>query len=155
MDKMARIFLKERDVDPEAAMRLAQRMSDNRAIVCQQVTRQLLTAFPDVVKTLRVEMTSSIETHLSKVSVERLYELVRAVLLFEMLELAERELTWAYGVLPRSGVTYEQKESMTRWFFTEVRQLGLPLPELAVTNELEDFFLDVLAKLYQTNRADG
>lgn len=139
-------------MDPTAAAHLAQRLSSDATTVCLRVSRRLLAAFPEVIGMLRLEAATSIEARLSAVSVERFYELIRAILLFDMPELAEKELRWAHGVLPRSGVTYEHQAAMVRWFFEEVRHLGLPPSEMEVATELETYILDVLATIYHVKR---
>lgn len=89
---------------------------------------------------------------MSEVSAERLCELVRAMLLFNLPTLADKELEWAYGVLPRSGITYMHQTALIRWFFDEVRLLDLSAGEVAITQELEQYMLDVLDKLYKFKR---
>lgn len=148
----SRIMFKGLDVDAKVAAHLAERLNNSvRDIISLRVARRLLVAFPELTETLRPEVTTSPEERLSKVSTERLFELVRAILMFDMLSLADQELYWAHGVLSRSGVTYEHQSTMVRWFFEEVRRLDLELAELAVTRELEYYMLGVIATIFQLN----
>jgi len=137
-------------VDPVAAEHLAEQLITQRALICTQVTNRLLLAFPELVQTLRMEAATSVEARLSEVAAERMYELVRAILLFGLPNLAEQELRWAVGVLPRSGVTTEHQAAMIRWFFEETRRIGLGPAELAITQELEQYMLDLLTTLTHT-----
>lgn len=137
-------------MDPVAAEHLAEQLITQRALICTQVTNRLLLAFPELVQTLRMEAATSVEARLSEVAAERMYELVRAILLFGLPNLAEQELRWAVGVLPRSGVTTEHQAAMIRWFFEETRRIGLGPAELAITQELEQYMLDLLTTLTHT-----
>jgi len=134
-------------VDPVAAEHLAEQLVTQRTLICARVTTRLLLAFPELVQTLRMEATTSVEARLSEVAAERMYELVRAILLFGLPNLAEQELRWAVGVLPRSGVTTEHQAAMIRWFFEETRQIGLGPAEIAITQELEQYMLNFLTTL--------
>jgi hypothetical protein len=137
-------------VDPVAAEHLAEQLATQRTLICARVTSRLLLTFPELAQTLRMEAATSVEARLSEVAAERMYELVRAILLFGLPNLAEQELRWAVGVLPRSGVTTEHQAAMIRWFFEETRQIRLGPAEIAVTQELERYMLDLLTTLTHT-----
>ncbi|MFP4435979.1 MAG: hypothetical protein ACLFVO_01925 [Chloroflexaceae bacterium] len=137
-------------MDPVAAEHLAEQLATQRTLICARVTTRLLLTFPELVQTLRMEAATSVEARLSEVASERMYELVRAILLFGLPNLAEQELRWAVGVLPRSGVTTEHQAAMIRWFFEETRQIGLEPAEIAITQELEQYMLDLLTTLTHT-----
>ncbi len=137
-------------MDPVAAEHLVEQLATQRTRICARVTSRLLLAFPELVHTLRVEVATSVEARLSTVASERMYELVRAILLFGLPTLAEQELRWAVGVLPRSGVTTEHQAAMIRWFFEETRQIGLGQAEIAITQELEQYMLEILTTLTHT-----
>ncbi len=135
-------------MDAVAATYLAERLSVSRTSICHRVATRLLKAFPELINTLRSEVVISVETHMSEVSAERLCELVRAILIFNLPTLADKELEWACGVLPRSGITYRHQASLIHWFFDEVRLLDLSAGEVAITHELEQYMLDVLDRSY-------
>ncbi len=134
-------------MDIVTAEYLAQKLSTHRTRICTHVTSRLLLAFPELVHILRMEAAMSVEARLSEVAVERLYELVRAILLFGLPSLADQELRWAIGVLPRSGVTTEHQVVMIRWFFEETRKIELTPTEVAITQELEQYMHDLLMTL--------
>lgn len=135
-------------MDASVAQRLADRLQAWHHIVCPRVTTRLLVTYPELVRTLRLESVASVEDRLSQVSVARLYEVVRAVLLFNMPELADKELSWAYGVLPRSGVTFVHQSSMIAWFFDEIQQLGIEPDETIIVQELRQRMLDLIQCMY-------
>lgn len=135
-------------VDANVAKRLADRLQAWQHIICTRVTTRLLVTYPELVRTLRLESVTSVEERLSQVSVVRLYELVRAILLFDLPELADKELAWAYGVLPRSGVTFEHQASMIAWFFDEIQQLGIEPDETIIVEMLKQRMLDVMQRIY-------
>lgn len=138
-------------MDSAAATRLAAQLSSQHQSLCSQVSMRLLRAFPELTRTLRIEEAYTPISRLSAVSVERLNELVRAILLFELPSLADQELRWAHGVLPRNGVTYEHQTTMVRWFFEEVRKLPLSNAELAITREIEQYFLNQIRQVFREN----
>lgn len=139
-------------MDAVAATCLAERLSANRTSICLRVATRLLKAFPELINTLRIEVVISAEQHMSEVSAERLCELIRAILLFNLPTLADKELEWAYGVLPRSGITAMHLAALIRWFFEEVRLLDLSATEVAITQELEQYLLNVLDRLDERRR---
>ncbi len=136
-------------MDTAAAARLAARLGTPPTQLYERVASRLLQAFPELTRSLYLEGSISPIQRLSKVSVERLGELVRSVLLFELPSLVDNELTWAYGVLPMRGVTYEHQVSMVRWFFEELGKLPLEPAELNVARELESYFLRIVAQVYR------
>jgi len=138
-------------MDTAAATRLADQLNRQRHGVCGSVAARLLRAFPELTRTLRLEESYSPAARLSQVAVERLNELVRSVLLFDLPALADEELRWAHGVLPRKGVTLEHQSAMVRWFFEEVRRLQLSADELAVARETEQHLLASISQAYQAN----
>src|SRR5690606_10523723 len=97
--------------------RLADLLNKQRQSICEPVAARLLRAFPELARTLRLEESYAPAARLSEVAVERLSELVRSMLIFELPALADQELRWAQGVLPRKGVTYEHQSALVRWFF--------------------------------------
>ncbi|MBX0329263.1 hypothetical protein K2Z83_16435 [Oscillochloris sp. ZM17-4] len=124
-----------------AATRLADQLRSHQQELCNEVASRLLVAYPELKRSLRLEENYLPITRLSEVAVERLNELVRAVLIFELPSLADQELLWAHGVLPRNGVTAEHQSSMVSWFFEEVRKLPISAAEIAITREIEQYFL--------------
>jgi hypothetical protein len=138
-------------MDSSTASRLAAQLSAQQRQLCQHVSSRLLSAFPEISRSLRLEENYNATDRLSQVAVERLNELVRSVLLFELPALADHELRWAHGVLPPRGVTYQQQSAMVRWFFEEVRRLPLTLPELELTREIEQHFVNLVNEVYQHN----
>lgn len=138
-------------MDSAAAARLAGQLSSQNRLLCDQVSARLLAAFPELTRSLRLEENYTPVSRLSEVAVERLNELVRSILLFELPSLADQELRWARAMLPRSGVTFEHQTAMVRWFFEEVRRLPLSAPELAISREIEQHFLTQLRQAYQDN----
>ncbi len=135
-------------MDTVAATRLAAQLDQRRRTLCEYVSLRLLQTYPTLIKSLRLEEGYTAESRLSVVAVERLNELVRAMLLFDLLTLADQELGWASGVLPRHGVTYEHQSAMVRYFFDEVRKFGLGPGELTVVRELECYLLDKIKTNY-------
>jgi hypothetical protein len=138
-------------MDSAAATRLAGQLSSQHQLICDQVSARLLAAFPELTRSLRLEENYTPISRLSEVAVERLNELVRSVLLFDLPSLADQELRWARGVLPRSGVTFEHQTAMVRWFFEEVRKLPLGASELAISREIEQHFLGQIRYFDQIN----
>lgn len=136
-------------MDAAAAQQLAARLRDNQEIVCQRTAARLLTAFPDMPQLLKLEGGISPEERVRKMAVDRFRELVRAALIFETFELMDQEFAWASGVLPRYGVVYEHQAAMIRYFFDELRRLGLEPGELDVAYELEHHALEVVRQLFQ------
>lgn len=125
-------------MDSIAATRLAGHLSMQQPL-CNQVSARLLQAYPELMDSLRSD--DEAVARLSEVAVERLGELVRSMLLFELPALADQELRWAQGVLTRSGVTIEHQSSMIHWYFEELCRLPLSQSELGVAHELEQYML--------------
>jgi hypothetical protein len=142
-------------MESTAATRLATHLEDHRGSLCTYVAERLLTTYPELIASLRIEEVHSAETRLSIVAIERFNELVRAMLVFELPSLAENELRWAYGVLPRHGVTYDHQATMVRYFFDEVRKLKLGPGELIVARETEHYLLDLIRSMYFDTREGG
>lgn len=136
-------------MDTAAASRLAEQLNRQREGVYSSVAARLLRAFPELARTLRLEESYPPAARLSEVAVERLGELVRAVLLFEAPSLIDQEMRWAHGALPRKGVTREHQSAMVRWFFEEVRRLPLSREELTVAHEVEQLLLARISQVYQ------
>jgi hypothetical protein len=137
------------DMESVAATRLADQLRSHQHQLCNQVSSRLLAAYPELTRSLRLEENYQPIARLSEVAVERLNDLVRSVLLFDLPSLADQELRWAHGVLPRSGVTAEHQSSMVRWFFEEVRKLPISTMELAITREIEQYFLVQIRQFQQ------
>jgi hypothetical protein len=142
-------------MDSSVAMQLAAQLHREHQPLGRRVAQRLLQAYPELTQALRLEESYPAVDRLSEVAVERLLELVRSVLLFELPSLADSELRWAVHVLPSSGVTYQHQSSMVRWFFEEVRQLQLSAAELQLSLELERYFLQVVAQVYRSVQAGG
>lgn len=138
-------------MDSATATRLADQLDAQGEHLCREVSQRLLRAFPELTQTLRLEERYTPAERLSEVAVARLNSLVRTVLLFEHPGVAEQEIRWAQGVLPRSGVTYEHQATMMRWFFEEARRLPLSPSEAALIREIEQFFLAQVRQAYQSN----
>ena len=138
-----------------AAARLATHLEDHRGSMCAYVAERLLSTYPELVATLRIEQVQTAEMRLSTVAIERLSELVRAMLIFELPALAENELRWAHGVLPRHGVTHDHQSTMIRYFFDEVRKLKLGPGELIVAREMEHYLLGLVRTIYFNTRGGG
>lgn len=138
-------------MDSVTASRLAGQLSAQRQLICRQVSNRLLRAYPELTRTLRLEENYQAADRLSEVAVERLSELVRAVLLFELPALADGELQWAGGVLPRRGVTSQHQTAMVRWYFEEVRRLPLTPAESDLARELEQHFVSAVAAAHGQN----
>jgi hypothetical protein len=131
-------------MDTVAAVQLATQLDNQRDELCAQVATRLLHGFPDILPTLRLEERYAPEVRLSEVAVLRFNELVRAILLFELPDLANKEFSWARGVLPRHGVTIEHQYALIKVFFEEVRQLKLDTAAQHLVQELE---LELLAQI--------
>jgi hypothetical protein len=138
---------KDSHMNSTTTNRLADLMAD--PALCNQVAERLLHAFPELAHTLRLEENYSPTARLSAVAVERLSALARAMLVFELPNLADRELAWASGVLPRNGVTHDHQAAMVRWFFEELRRLDLAPGELAQARDIEGYLLAQVRRLYQ------
>lgn len=138
-------------MDSVAATRLADQLNNHHQPLCHHVSARLLAAYPELVRSLRIEENYTPVSRLSAVAVEPLNDLVRSILLFELPALADQELRWAKGVLPRNGVTPEHQAMMVRWFFEEVRKLPISATELAVAREIEQYFLAQIRIVYQLN----
>jgi hypothetical protein len=138
-------------MDSAAATRLAGQLSSQNQPICNQVSARLLATYPELTRSLRLEENYTPIARLSEVAVERLNELVRSVLLFDLPSLADQELRWARGMLSRSGVTPEHQASMVCWFFEEVRKLPISASELIITREIEQYFLGQIRIANQMN----
>jgi hypothetical protein len=142
-------------MDTATASLLAARLGSHREQLCRQVAARLLRAYPELAQTLRLEERHHAVERLSKVAAERLSELVRAVLLFELPSLAIEEFTWARDVLLRSGVTGQHQSAMVRYFFEALRQLPLSPAEDELARELEGHFLGAIRQAHQASRPGG
>jgi hypothetical protein len=138
-------------MDTAAANRLAGQLSTQGQPICHQVAARLLRAYPELTRTLRLEESYQATDRLSEVAVERLKELVRSVLLFELPALADTELQWAVGVLPRRGVTREHQTAMVRWFFEEVRRLPIGNAERDLSREVEQYLVEAIGHAFERN----
>lgn len=138
-------------MDTAAATRLASQLNAEGEPICQQVAARLLRAYPELTGSLRLEESYRATDRLSQMAVVRLKELVRSVLLFEHPGLADSELAWASGVLPRRGVTAEHQTAMVRWFFEEVRRLPISAAERDLSRELEQYFVQVIGSSHERN----
>jgi hypothetical protein len=138
-------------MDSTVAARLAGQLSIQHDPLCRQVAARLLRLFPELTRSLRLEENYQPSDRLSEVAVERLNSLVRSVLLFELPALADTELGWAAGVLPRRGVTEKHQMTMVRLFFEEVRRLPLTPAESDLTREIEQYMLSAVSQAYSQN----
>ena len=134
-------------MDSAAATSLATRLSSEQKLICQCVAARLLQTYPELLEMLRLEEHQAAE-RLSEVAVERLSELVRSVLLFELPTIADGEFSWAHGLLPSQSVTHQHQAAMVRWYFEELRRLPLSPAEQAITHEPEQHFLGVVRQVY-------
>jgi hypothetical protein len=135
-------------MDSIAAERLSARLKEQKDGLCKRVAARLIAAFPELEHMLLLEGDISAETRLSRVSVERLFELVRAVLVFESYEVLDSEFGWAVGVLPRRGVTYQHQSAMVRCFCDEVYRLRLEADEFTLMRDIENYLLRLIRTLY-------
>jgi hypothetical protein len=142
-------------MDSVAAERLSVRLRDQKDILCKRVAARLIAAFPELEHMLLLEGDISAETRLSRVSVERLFELVRAVLVFESYDVLDNEFQWAVGVLPRRGVTYQHQSAMVRCFCDEVYRLRLEVDEFTLMRDIEHYILRLIRTLYADTETDG
>lgn len=138
-------------METAVATRLASQLNSQGQPICQHVAARLLRAYPEITRSLRLEESYEAADRLSEVAVERLKELVRSVLLFELPALADTELRWAVGVLPRRGVTREHQTAMVRLFFDEVRRLPISAAERDLSRELEQYFVDAIGHAFELN----
>ncbi len=135
-----------------AANHLASRLAAQRDYLSQCVAARLLAAFPELAGVLQMETVaaSSARDRLGEVAVRRLNELVRSILIFEDLSIAEQELRWAVGVLPRRGVKMRHQASMVHWFFEEVGRFDLAKEERTLVQSIERYLLNVVETVYAT-----
>ena len=138
-------------MDTLVANRLVSQLTAQHKLICQHVAARLLRTYPELARSLRLEENHTAAERLSAVAVERLGELVRSILLFDLPALADQELAWAHGVLPRHGVTYQHQSAMVRFYFEEVRHLPLTPEEIALTQEIEQHFQKVVSSVYRVN----
>lgn len=133
-----------------AANHLAGRLEAQREYLSTRVAARLLAAYPELSSVLQLETVaiSSAQDRLGEVAVRRLTELVRAILIFEDLSIAEQELRWAVGVLPRHGVQFCHQTMMVRWFFEEIDDLDLASEERTLIHSIEHYLLDVVETVY-------
>lgn len=136
-------------MDSAVASRLAGHIQSKQDTICKRVTVRLLVSYPDLKQLLKLEGGTSAEERLNSVSVQRFSELVRAILLFEVLELADQEFQWAGGVLPRHGVQFQHQTALVRWYFEEVSRLDLDAEELALAGEIEEHLLSIIRAIYK------
>ncbi len=137
-------------MDETAANQLAQYVADHRQTISDRVAGRLLRAFPELMQTLRLEENYQPVERMAEVAVRPLSDLVRAMLLFAAPDLAETELRWARGVLPRWGVSFEHTTAMISWYFEELSRLPLTPSERAVAAELEQYLLNLMRRLYRS-----
>lgn len=137
-------------MDEVAATQLARRVEEHRQAMAERVASRLLRAFPELMHTLRLEENYDPVKRMAEVAVRPLSDLIRAMLLFDALEIAETELRWARGVLPRWGVSYEHTTAMIRWFFEELHRLPLSPAERVIATEVERHLLSLMIRLYRT-----
>jgi hypothetical protein len=142
-------------MDSATASRLAEQLDSHHEPICHRVAARLLRSYPELMQTLRLDERHQPVPRLAQVSVERMSELVRSVLLFELPSLADKEFTWAHDILVRSGVTQQHQLSMVRWFFEELRRTPLGPAELELAREIERHFLSVIRQLHQTSWPDA
>ncbi|NJK80363.1 MAG: hypothetical protein HC914_10835 [Chloroflexaceae bacterium] len=137
-------------MDTTVATHLAQRLGEKSTVLSHRVAIRLLAAFPELTYVLQAESlaASSVQERLGQVSVKRLNDVVRAILVFGDPSIAEQELQWAVGVLPRRGVQHKHQSTMIRWFFDEVTHLELTSDELVLAHQLEHHILDVVERVY-------
>lgn len=138
-------------MDEVAATQLARRVEEHRQVIAERVATRLLRAFPELTHTLRLEENYGPVERMAEVAVRPLSDLIRAMLLFDALEIAETELRWARGVLPRWGVSYEHTTAMIRWYFEELNRLPLSSAERTVAIEVEHHLLHLMVRLYRSN----
>lgn len=133
-----------------AATHLAGRLEAQRDYLSTRVAARLLAAYPELASVLQLETVavSSAQDRLGEVAVRRLLELVRSILIFEDLSIAEQELRWAVGVLPRRGVEIRHQSTMVRWFFEEVEDFDLATEERKLIHSIEHYLLDVVETVY-------
>lgn len=135
-------------METASANRLAALLGEEKVTLCDQVAVRLLQTYPELISTLRLEESYAARTRLAQVAVERLEELIRAMLVFDLPVLAENEFRWARGVLPRWGVTDEHQSMMVRFFFEEVHKLGLDAAEVAIARDTEHYLLALIREIY-------
>jgi hypothetical protein len=137
------------EIDTVAAGRLAARLKKERDGLCRRLTPRLLAAFPEIARMLKLEGDVSIEERLNEAACERFCGLVQAICVFESLSVVDQEFRWAIGVLPRNGVSYDHQMSMVRWFFEELRRLGLEDDEAQLAREMESYITHLIDQLYR------
>ncbi|WP_298815105.1 hypothetical protein [Chloroflexus sp.] len=140
-------------MDEISATELARQIEQHRQTIAERVAGRLLRAFPELAHTLRLEEQYGPVERMAEVSVRPLSDLIRAMLLFNALEIAETELRWARGVLPRWGVSYEHTTTMIRWYFEEVGRLPLSPAARAVAAEVEQHLLSLMIRLYRSTES--
>jgi hypothetical protein len=138
-------------MDSTTAAQLAAKLGAQQQAICQQVAARMLHTYPELEQSLRLEEQYEAAARLSAVAVERLGELVRTVLLFELPTLADGELAWAHGILPQRGVTHQHQSTMVRWYFEELRRLPLSPAEQSLAREIEQHFLQVVHQVYEAS----
>ncbi len=138
-------------MDEIAANQLARRVEEHRQTLAYRVAVRLLRAFPELTHTLRLEENYAPAERMAEVAVRPFINLVHAILLFNTFDIAETELRWARGVLPRWGVAYEHTATMIRWYFEELSRLPLSPAERLVVAELEQSLLSLMDRIYHSN----
>ena len=135
-------------MDAIAANNLAGILNQQQGSLCPQVAARLLRSFPELAESLRLEEAYSPISRLSEMAVERLSVLVRAILVFQVPSIADGELRWASGVLPRAGITFEHQMALIRCFFEELRRFDVGPSELALSREIENYLLLQVRQVY-------
>jgi hypothetical protein len=130
------------------ADRLAGRITEQRTSLETRVSERLLESFPEVQELLHLEGDALPIERLNEYSTRRFCDIVRGVLLFETMSIAEQELAWAKGVLHREGVSSMHQSKLIRWFFAEVHSLDLDESERHLAHNIEQHMLEYLDVLY-------
>lgn len=129
--------------------RLAARLASSEEHVCRNVSDQMLKTYPELQHSLHLDGNATPSLRMSRMSAEPLNAMVRGILVFDTLSVAENELRWAAGVLPRYGVQRKHHTALMHTYFTEVMQLDLDLSEMALVTDLRANLLAMLDVCYQ------
>jgi hypothetical protein len=127
---------------------IAAALESQREPICESVSLQLETTFPALCYDLMRADAAAFQKHTYHEVPRRFHRVMQVLLRLASVEVIEREYRWAWGILPRYGVTSEQLLAQVRWYFAAMRtRATLDADDLPHLEALEQTILQIIAQI--------
>ncbi|HEX9441464.1 MAG TPA: hypothetical protein VF909_17390 [Roseiflexaceae bacterium] len=127
---------------------LADRLEAQREPICDVVAARLETVFPSLGCDLLRAGTATFTQNVYQASAYGFHRLLQVALRFQTMSVIEGEYRWAWGILPRYGVTQNHLRAQMRWYFKAARiAVALDAADQTFVDALEVLIADVIARV--------